>query len=411
MNPIVNVDEKRVMQTRLLRLYATELLATFGANLMVSGIFFYTQARFGWEMRRNLLLATAQGVVYVVGALSANGIARRIGRRTLLVALNIALALLPLVCVWRPNPHVVAGIVVLYTLLHAAQWPALESLVSGTAAARELSRRISVYNLVWSGGGALTIAMIGTILTRFASCVFFLIPTAVHVLAILMIFNINSETAPAAAAHAAPEPELLAVRTLAMRLSRVALPAMMAVIYSIGALMPTLPVIRASPSKLGTLLASVWMISRFFTFILLGATVWWHTRPRSLLAAALVLPLAFLGITLIPALAPMIACQIVLGLALGLIYAASLYFGMVLSSGSTEHGGYHEALIGLGMFLGPGSGVLAQLMAPTSPSVGIAAIAVLLFLPVIVSVALGLQSPRRREQAEDIPRRGAEAQR
>ena len=28
--------------------------------------------------------------------------------------------------------------------------------------------------------------------------------------------------------------------------------------------------------------------------------------------------------------------------------------GMVLSDGSTEHGGYHEALIGLGSVLGPG---------------------------------------------------------
>ena len=43
----------------------------------------------------------------------------------------------------------------------------------------------------------------------------------------------------------------------------------------------------------------------------------------------------------------MIAWQIVLGVTMGLIYSGSLYFGMVLSEGSTEHGGYHEALIGM----------------------------------------------------------------
>ena len=376
------------MSLRLPRLYATELLATIGANLMVAGIFFFTQAYFRWGSHQNLLLATAEGVVYVVGALSADRVARYVGRRGLLIGLNIGLVLLPLLAAWRPWPPVVAAVVVAYTLLHAAQWPALESLVSSGAAAGQLSRRISVYNLVWSGGGATTIALIGTVLASFSSRVFFLIPSAGHCLAILLLLNLPDEAAPDVADHVSPEPELVKVRTLAMRLSRVALPATMAAIYSVGALMPTLNVIRRSQPELRTLLASVWMIARFFTFMLLGATVWWHTRPRLLLLATLILPLSFLGITLVPSLVPMIACQIVLGLGLGLIYAASLYFGMVLSSGSTEHGGYHEALIGLGVVLGPGSGVVAQLIAPGSPSAGIGAIALVLFVSVLASAAM-----------------------
>jgi hypothetical protein len=81
---------------------------------------------------------------------------------------------------------------------------------------------------------------------------------------------------------------------------------------------------------------------------------------------------------------------------------------MVLSSGSTEHGGYHEALIGLGMLLGPGSGVIAQLIAPASPSAGIAAIALLLFLSVLASAAMSLQSPRSGRRTKEISRGGAE---
>ena len=46
--------------------------------------------------------------------------------------------------------------------------------------------------------------------------------------------------------------------------------------------------------------------------------------------------------------------ELVLGLMVGFIFSASLYFGMVLSDGSTEHAGYHEALIGVGVVLGPG---------------------------------------------------------
>jgi hypothetical protein len=79
----------------------------------------------------------------------------------------------------------------------------------------------------------------------------------------------------------------------------------------------------------------------------------------------------------------MIASQIVLGLALGLIYSASLYFGMVLSDGSTEHGGYHEALIGLGQTMGPLAGAIAQSIWPGSAIAGIVAVSSLVALAIV----------------------------
>ena len=59
---------------------------------------------------------------------------------------------------------------------------------------------------------------------------------------------------------------------------------------------------------------------------------------------------------------------------MGMIYSASLYFGMVLSDGSTEHGGYHEALIGLGSILGPGTAALTQLVWRGDIRAGVAAV-------------------------------------
>jgi hypothetical protein len=72
------------------------------------------------------------------------------------------------------------------------------------------------------------------------------------------------------------------------------------------------------------------------------------------------------------------ACQLGLGLVLALIYSASLYFGMVLSEGSTEHGGYHEALIGLGQVLGPGAACVAQFLYPGSILPTVAAVSAML---------------------------------
>jgi hypothetical protein len=105
--------------------------------------------------------------------------------------------------------------------------------------------------------------------------------------------------------------------------------------------------------------------------------------------------IAFFGVTLRPSdflhhvpggidLGVMMISQVALGLSLGMIYAASLYFGMVLSDGSTEHGGYHEALIGAGFILGPGAGAVGPILfAGSEVYAGIKAIGAL----VVISVA------------------------
>jgi hypothetical protein len=160
--------------------------------------------------------------------------------------------------------------------------------------------------------------------------------------------------------------------------------------------MPTLPLVQRLDPAARTVVGSVWMAARWVAFLVLGATVWWHTRPRALLSAALLLLAGFLAVTLRPQWLPgrpefstgpwllwMVGWQVVLGLALGLVYAASLYFGMVLSDGSTEHGGYHEALIGLGTILGPGAGALAEQVGRGDPLWGVLAVSAVLTASVV----------------------------
>jgi hypothetical protein len=86
---------------------------------------------------------------------------------------------------------------------------------------------------------------------------------------------------------------------------------------------------------------------------------------------------------LAPTLSILFAGQLLLGAAMAMIYAASLYFGMVLSDGSTEHGGYHEALIGLGGVLGPGAGALTQCVWPSDVKMAIGAVGGIVAVSVI----------------------------
>ncbi len=361
--------------------------------MVVLGIYFYTQAIFGWEMRRNLVLACCQGLFYVLGALSSHRLSDRIGRRPLLAAVNLAMLLVMIVGLAFSRPYVVASLIVVYSLLSAIQWPAMESLVSSGAAALALSRRIAVYNFIWSGTGAMSLAVTGTIVHHWHQGVF-VFPMAVHAICFLLLLQ-RQDDPRSTEKNLDAEPELVPMRTLAMRLSRVALPATYAASYSLGALMPTLPIILQQRPEMRTILASVWMVARWFTFILLGTTHWWHTRPRALLAAAVVLLASFLGITLLQSVASMVLFQISLGAAIGLIYAASLYFGMVLSDGSTEHGGYHEALIGLGSILGPGAGAIAQYLGPGNLKASVSAVAIVLCVSVTGSAVVSLQSRNR----------------
>ncbi|MGA2442418.1 MAG: MFS transporter [Tepidisphaeraceae bacterium] len=376
----------------LARIFTLEGLASVGGNLLMYGIFFYMHKRFGWGARKNLLLSSAEGIAYVIGALAANPLSHRIDRQQLLRVLEIGMVIVALAAACFAIPLVLVVLLLGYTMLSAAQWPLMESLISVGTTPAELSRRISIYNLVWSGTGAMTVAACGVLIARFPQGIF-LATAAAHLAGCALLLRIHPQP-DRAHAQLLPDPELIPLRKLAKRLSRIVLPATFAVIYALGAIMPTLPVIQSAHAEVRTLLAGVWMIARWLCFVLLGATAWWHTRPRALLAAAVILLAAFLGVTLIPSVLSMILWQLVLGAAMGLIYSASLYFGMVLSDGSTAQNAYHEALIGVGCILGPGCGALASQIRPGDPHAAVLAVAAILWISIMAACVVSLQSHR-----------------
>jgi len=85
----------------------------------------------------------------------------------------------------------------------------------------------------------------------------------------------------------------------------------------------------------------------------------------------------------------------VMGGVLGIIYAGSLYFGMVLSEGSTEHGAYHEALIGAGSVLGPGTAALTPWRWPGDLTAGVAAVSGVIALSILAAAVATVRARRR----------------
>src|SRR5688500_9403091 len=140
------------------RLYTVEGLCSIGGNLMQVGIFFYTNRRFGWGLKENFTLAAAQGVVYVAGALLAHGVATRVAPRNALAAVYVLLAAVAFGALLTASAWGLVAAILAYTAVMGIGWPILESMVSTGLDAHALSRRISTYNLVWAGTGAITVA-------------------------------------------------------------------------------------------------------------------------------------------------------------------------------------------------------------------------------------------------------------
>ena len=406
----------KLADRRLLSLLIIEGIASIGATLLTVGIFFFTEDVFQWDLKRNFLLACGQGAVYVFGALGANRVAERFGRRRALIAISTAVAAVTCLPMIKPSAPVVVAVLLSYNVLMGAYWPLMESVVASDADAHEMSRRLGAYNLVWAGTGALAVAANGTIIHWWAPGVFMTaaIMHAVGAVMLVLLVSPNGSREEArqgmgaTAAHPEAEPELHAQRRLAMWLSRISLPATYMVLYAIAAMMPLLPSMQELSTSTKTVVGSMWLVTRWMTFWVLGATVFWHTRPRLLLWAGCAMFIAFLGVAIRPSdlfpaadlvgavdLFSMVLWQGVLGVALGMIYSGSLYFGMVLSDGSTEHGGYHEALIGLGSILGPGVGLVAMTVSTAGIRAGIAGVATVVGATVLTAAAASFYASRR----------------
>jgi len=132
-----------------------------------------------------------------------------------------------------------------------------------------------------------------------------------------------------------------------------------------------------SPTKVG-LFCSVWFFGRFLAFALLARWGGWHYRFRWLLTAFVMLGASFVGIVLAADLWIVVVAQVFFGFATGLIYYSSLFYAMDVGEASSEHGGLHEAFIGLGIFLGPAVGASALQLLPGYPNAGAWAVATLL---------------------------------
>ncbi|MEK7706569.1 MAG: MFS transporter [Verrucomicrobiota bacterium] len=372
--------------------FILEGLNSFATTFYFYYLYFFMQQQFGFGDKANLVLAAASGLVYMFAVWWGGRFAQRAGCFT---ALKIGFVIMIVALAVGTQLDDATGQVVVMlatTLGMGFTWPPLEALVSEDETPVRLQQIIGLYNVVWAGMGALAYFVGGAMLEKLGLKSLFVVPIAI--LVVQLAFTVwlqrkaknlqtNPPPAPPVGGSGVGSFQPLNPRPIArakafLRMAWLTNPFAYIAINTLVAVMPGVAGRLGLSTTLAGFCCSVWCFARLGAFFALWFWPGWHYQFRWLLGSYLALVISFAVILMVPSLAVLIAAQLVLGVALGLIYYSSLFYSMDVGKTKAEHGGIHEATIGLGNFAGPAVGAAALHFLPHSANSSAVAVGALL---------------------------------
>ena len=378
------------LQRHRLARYGIEGLNSFATVLYFNYLYFFMQARFGYDDRQNLALAAWLGLVYAVTAWQAGKLAHRLGYfNTLKLGFGVMIAGLGM----GAESSTAAGQITAASIISlgmCATWPTLEAMVSEDETPALVPRAVGIYNIVWAVTYAVAFFVGGKIIEQFGFRAMFLLPAALLVLEVALTIWLQRRPllAPvggslADTVTALPEdlnrPTPARARAF-LRMAWLSNPFAYIAINTLVAVLPGVAAKLRLDTGLAGVVCSLWCFARLAAFIFLWRYTAWHYRFRWLLLSFTLLILSFVAMLVVPSLWVILPAQLCFGAATGLIYYSSLFYSMETSGAKSEHGGIHEAAIGLGNCAGPAVGALSLQFAARSPASGALGVAGLLTL-------------------------------
>ena len=344
-------------------LFVLTFFESIAATLIQRGIYFFTHENLGFSQSQNLWIAFGFGVTYVGGALVSHGLSKRFGEKRVLLGSVLALLGLHSLLALVPAAAVLVASVFGTALVQGIKWPVVESYVSAGRAPKQLLPLLSRYNVTWATAGFVAIGITGLIVGTHVPALFFWFPALLNLVAALLVLRLPAH--PLHLDHSHPErpaeSELQSMRAL-LGSARWSMTGSYALLYVLAPLMPSLLAQLALPVTLATPVASILDATRVVTFGALGAIAGWHGKRTPMWLALGALPCGFLLILLGNSLPLLILGEVVFGIAAGFTYTAALYYALVSENASVDAGGAHEGLIGIGIGLGPLSGLAGELL-------------------------------------------------
>lgn len=367
-------------------------LNTLATSYYFNYLFFFLRDHFGFGNRGNLWVTAMSGFIYIFAAWQCSKFAARFGRPlSLKVGFISLLAVMIASGIWAHNVTVLLVLVAAYSVVLLFIWPALEALVSEGESPAGVQQMIGIYNCIWAGFAAFGYFTGGKLYDLLGAGAIFWLPAGIYLVEFFLLLWLEKRSAALPAANPEPAKENLSAPEPAafqqpvspqvfLKMAWFANPFAYIAINTLIAVMPGIAEkLALTPTQAG-LFCSVWFFGRFAAFVGLWQWRGWHYRFRWLLVAFLLLLAGLATILLAQQLWLVVIAQIGFGLATGLVYYSSLFYAMDVGKASSEHGGLHEAFIGLGIFLGPATGATALTFAPQSPNACAWAVSTLLLL-------------------------------
>jgi MFS family permease len=267
-------------------------------------------------------------------------------------------------------------------------WPAMEALMSEGEAPARLQSLVGLYSVSWSTAGAVAYFAGGALLQLGRPCLFF-VPVTIFVGALIFLSWFEKQVLnqpPAApgieqAAQWVAEDHRSPIPARAfLQMGWLANPMAYLVINTVVSTIPSLAEHFKFQPMIAGFVCSAWLFARAASFAFLRIWPRWHYRFRVLGIGYVAMVLSFATMLIIPNLWTLIASQLVLGFCLGLMYYSSLFYSMDVGATKSEHGGIHEAAIGLGSGSGPAMAAGAVALFPGSRSSGALGVCILLLV-------------------------------
>lgn len=364
--------------------YTIEGLNSFGVVIYTTYLYFLLHQKFGFGDMANLTVAAVLGLVYAVAAWQGGRFGQRFGNFT---SLKVGFGLLAVSYLLGAQLQTVAGQIFAASLMNVGMcftWPALEALVSEGEAPGHVPHAVGIYNITWAWTNAGAIFFGGAITKKFGYASIYYLPLALVLVQLVLTGWLEKIKVPAGRAPGEIPPDARRPSPArAKNFQRLAWVANPFAYIAINTLIAVLPGVAAKFQLSNTLAGfalSLWGFSRLATFIVLWRWPGWHYRFRWLVTAFVLLIVCFATILVAPGIWLVLAAQVLFGAAIGLFYYSSLFYALDASDTRSEHGGIHEAAIGIGNCVGPAAGAAALWVAPQNPSVGAWAVTGLLAL-------------------------------
>jgi MFS family permease len=353
--------------------YLIEFINCYAAVYYSNFLFFYLRSTFGFGEVENLLTAALGGFVYIIAAWQGGKLAQRYGCIRMIyiggggIILSLTLGMV------FPTPTAQIMVFCLWTVGVCFIWPALETLISGRSGA-SLPKMVGIYNITWAAGAAVGYFTAGILIEKLGMASVFWLPLGLMAveLALLPCAAILLKKENDRQCH--EEPLTTAVcEADAKRFLRMAWLANPFSYVAINTVIPLIPSIAGKLSLstgMAGIVCSFWMFARLAAFAVCWRWTGWHYRFRWLAGSFLLLIVCFFGLLMSPSIGLLLIAQVGFGLSIGLIYYSSLYYSMNVTENQSSNAGLHEAMIGVGLFIGPAVGAATLYLVPNAVGIG-----------------------------------------